>query len=919
MVRGFAWGVLATLVIGSALGAALFLPPAPAAAPMKIWEAYARGYVTITQVDITYEHGGDPVTLPVGYRVSVSSSAPSSVVIDEPGMLMSPSPAQFGVDPDEPTTQDGALTTATIQKGSSLVFTYADEWIQGYLPAPPWWCTEQYQFTQAGVGIVLGGEVLPFAVQVIIAAPYHDSDSANSQNDVWNYFKTHPTIVVGKVPLWKEIPQTAGQIVSVAVSATNIAVRDDNDGVDGDVDAKGAVVTDTIPAGWSVVPGSYSVPPTSVSDNPDGSKLVTWVVDIAAADVTGRGPGDFDEPTPYKGIKLRYQMESPKLPAGRLDLPRAEVDTDADETVDAHSAIPVLDVLKVNNAPTAALGGPYAGLEGTPISFDAGASTDPDGDALEYRWDFESDGTWDTTYGPSPVSPPLTFGDNGVGTVTVEASDGELTSLATAAFAIVNVAPQILSLSISDADEGSPSTITVTFSDPGWLDTQTAFLDWGTGEMDTVAVAGSHDPPASTGTLTITHTYGDDFTYAGVLALVDDDGGSVVQDLSVPVANVAPTVASTDLDLFVEADVCLRVAGKSWNTVRMDLFEDNVLVGSVSVIRSQGSPNEQARCVSIEVDLLASHTYRADVTFEPLAGAKKGSNPVWVLVVPTGAKINPGHSVWKAHHVFHVGDPSTYTWSVTLTDVAAKLLGGCGCDDEDDDHDDDDECDDGKDDDSDDDGCGDDDERDDDCDDDRGDDDDRECPGSGDERGHDRDDDCGSATDGCGDRDSEDSSVDGGLWVCSRSDDVRDPDDEDSCGDSEDGCDDGDDDCSDSHEGRDDDDDEECGEEHEHDDEEEQEDDDCGGVQVHLRVTATDPGTDDLVFTWTFSDGAVEVHTFFNNGVSPDGRPSSLGVRPVVVTDSVVHSLSKPCGKQITLSVADDDGGVTTVVLTILP
>ncbi len=582
MGRALVWGILATLVVGSALGAALFLPPAPTQGPMKIWEAYARGYATITQVDITYEHAGIVVTLPVGYKVEISASAPGDVVVDEPSMLMSPSPAQFGVDPNDPTTQDGALTTATIPAGSSLVYSYADEWIQGYLPAPPWWCTEQYQFTHAGVGIVLGGEVLPFAIQDIIANPYHDSDSSNSQLDVWNYMKMHPTIVIGKTPLWKEIPNTAGEIISVAVSATNIAVKDDNDEIDGTVDATGAIVTDTIPAGWTVVPGSYSIDPTSTSDNPDGSKLVSWVVDIPAADVTGRSGDDFAQPTPYHGLKFRYQLETPQLPAGRIDLPRAEVDANHDETIDAHSAIPVLDVFSVNNAPTAALGGPYSGVEGTPVTFDAGASSDPDGDALQYRWDFQSDGLWDTPFDPSPVSPPLTFGDDATGTVAVEVFDGELSATATASYAIANAAPQIVSVSIAGADEGSPSTITVEFSDPGWLDTHTAFLDWGTGEMDTLALTSSHDPPAAMGTFTITHTYGDDFTYAGVLALVDDDGGSVLQDLAVPVSNVAPTIGALDVEVFVQAQVCLRVAGNSWNTVRMDLFEDNALVARTS-------------------------------------------------------------------------------------------------------------------------------------------------------------------------------------------------------------------------------------------------------------------------------------------------------------------------------------------------
>lgn len=52
-----------------------------------------------------------------------------------------------------------------------------------------------------------------------------------------------------------------------------------------------------------------------------------------------------------------------------------------------------ITVSNTNRAPVANAGGPYIGFVGAPISFNGSGSSDPDGDALTYAWDFGDGGT----------------------------------------------------------------------------------------------------------------------------------------------------------------------------------------------------------------------------------------------------------------------------------------------------------------------------------------------------------------------------------------------------------------------------------------------------------------------------------------------------------------------------------------------
>jgi hypothetical protein len=96
-----------------------------------------------------------------------------------------------------------------------------------------------------------------------------------------------------------------------------------------------------------------------------------------------------------------------------------------------------------NYPPIADANGPYIVDEGTTVTFDGTGSYDPEGDPLEYRWDLDGDGIWDTDWSSDPNA-TFTWGDDYIGTVKLEVRDllglkGEDSTTVT----VNNVAPSI--------------------------------------------------------------------------------------------------------------------------------------------------------------------------------------------------------------------------------------------------------------------------------------------------------------------------------------------------------------------------------------------------------------------------------------------------------------------------------------------
>ena len=164
-----------------------------------------------------------------------------------------------------------------------------------------------------------------------------------------------------------------------------------------------------------------------------------------------------------------------------------------------------------SNRPVASAGPPRSGNEGVPILLDASGSSDADEDSLQFRWDFDSDGVWDTGWSAS-VAYAKTWYDEYSGEVVLQVYDGHLLDTGTTWVTVNNVAPTVDFSVHQSVDLGNSVSFSGNYSDSGTEDTHVVDWDFGDGS-------------SADGTLTPTHVYGEDGVYPVTLTVRDDDGG----------------------------------------------------------------------------------------------------------------------------------------------------------------------------------------------------------------------------------------------------------------------------------------------------------------------------------------------------------------------------------------------------------
>jgi PKD repeat protein len=358
----------------------------------------------------------------------------------------------------------------------------------------------------------------------------------------------------GVTPLLRiQTPVTSGpQSIYLSIFDASDGIYDSGALIDG-------LVALAVPPG-SCVPGANEAP-AAVDDEISTDEDTPIDIDVLANDFDADGDAltIVSVTQPANGTVTIISTEQGQVINYSPDQDWFGVDTFTYTITDGRggfdTATVTVTVLPVNDPPVADAGGPYEMVEGDTITLDGTGSFDVDDTELTY--------TWTVDVGPPLVqlsdvdtsTPSFAAFDDGMYTVTLRVCDPHDECDEDAATVTVVNAPPVV---ILDAPEfaltGAPTSVEVTFTDPGVFDFHTGTIDWGDG---TIVDLGAVESPFEA-----FHVYAVAGEFTIQVCVTDNSGdpdterGCATAQISVAPVGNEPPVIEPIADVFVdEGDV----------------------------------------------------------------------------------------------------------------------------------------------------------------------------------------------------------------------------------------------------------------------------------------------------------------------------------------------------------------------------
>ena len=362
---------------------------------------------------------------------------------------------------------------------------------------------------------------------------------------------------------------------------------------------------------------------------------------------------------PDAGDSLTLSLSQYQVACTDLDGVSVEL-TVTDLSGESDSCTAHVSVNDVTN-PEAVAGGPYTGVEGSPIRLLSAGSNDACG-PLGFAWDF-GDGS-----SAESIEAEHSYCDEGEYSVSLRVTDGsgnQSTQIADAA--VSNVAPTLDAGANLVVDEGSVVSLTnATFSDPG-NDSHSATIAWTTSAANGTIEQSQDEGCGTSGTISSDHVYTDNGIHTVLVTVNDGDNGVTTDSVEVIVNNVAPLAeAGSDVTVDEGSEIIFGGSfadpGNDTHTIEWDFGDGNTAEGSLSPTHAYADNGTYAVTLTVTDDDNGSGSDSLTVTVHNVApSVSAGSNQ----------SSDEGSSITLAAEFSDPGSADTHSIAIDFGDGSA--------------------------------------------------------------------------------------------------------------------------------------------------------------------------------------------------------------------------------------------------------